>query len=275
MTIAPYSPRFKDSGTPGLRILLEDHKTTVKLWRFIGLEITILAGLLTDGASIPQKLQIVAGGPWMMPRLLAAIVHDALYAAHWLCRWACDVVYWLVRRQFGEDTKIPATVEYTAIRLGGKSAWKEKTPEGIEAARKLLKIRLVFIPAPVEKAAAALALCVIFAGCSTPPKTRSSEATGMYANAASQTVAIGSVKVLSAPEGEESATLRFEKSYNYFQSQPNYSIDVLVSGTNSTAQVDGIVKNICNAFIASRGGVQDDAPNEPKMPSEGRPIEPE
>lgn len=146
MTIAPYSPRFKDSGTPGIRVLLEDHKTVVKLWRFIGLEITILAGLLTDGASIPQKLQIVAGGPWAMPRLLAAIVHDALYAAHWFCRWACDVIYWLVRRQFGEATKIPATVEYTAIRVGGKSAWKEKTPEGIEAARKLLKIRLVYVP---------------------------------------------------------------------------------------------------------------------------------
>lgn len=276
MTIAPYSPRFKDSGTPGIRILLEDHKTVVKLFSFIGLEITILAGLLTDGASIPQKLQIVAGGPWMMPRLLAAIVHDALYASHWFCRWACDVIYWLVRRQFGEATKIPATVEYTAIRVCGKSAWKEKTPEGIEAARKLLKIRLVCVSVPqIEKVAAALALCLVLVGCSTPPKTRSSEATGMYANAASQTVAIGSVKVLSAPEGEESATLRFEKSYNYFQSQPNYSIDILVSGTNSTAQVTDIVANICEAFVASRGGVQDDTPNEPKMPSEGRPIEPE
>lgn len=165
MTIAPYAPRFKESGTPGIRVLLEDHKTVVKLFSFIGLEITILAGLLTDGASIPQKLQIVAGGPWAMPRLLAAIVHDALYAAHWFCRWACDVIYWLVRRQFGEATKIPATVEYTAIRVGGKSAWKEKTPEGIEAARKLLKIRLVFFPDPTAKIAAALAVCCILVGC--------------------------------------------------------------------------------------------------------------
>lgn len=280
MTIAPYSPRFKDSGTPGLRILLEDHKTTVKLWRFIGLEITILAGLLTDGASIPQKLQIVAGGPWMMPRLLAAIVHDALYAAHWFCRWFCDVIYYLIRSQYGSGTEVVAKIEYAALRIGGRSAWQEKTPERIEAARKLLKVRLVFIPLvrenSMKKISCIIALAaVVFAGCSTPPKTRSSEATGMYANAASQTVAIGSVKVLSAPEGEESATLRFEKSYNYFQSQPNYSIDILVSGTNSTAQVTDIVANICEAFVASRGGVQDDTPNEPKMPSEGRPIEPE
>lgn len=165
MTIAPYSPRFKESGTPGLRVLLEDHVTTVKLFSFIGIEITVLAGLLTDGASIPQKLQIVAGGPWMMPRLLAAIVHDALYAAHWFCRWACDVVYWLVRRQFGEATKVPATVEYTAIRLGGKSAWKEKTPECIDEARKLVKIRLVFFPDQIKKIAAALAVCLLLVGC--------------------------------------------------------------------------------------------------------------
>lgn len=165
MTIAPYAPRFKESGTPGIRILLEDHKTVVKLFSFIGLEITILAGLLTDGASIPQKLQIVAGGPWQMPRLLAAIVHDALYASHWFCRWACDIIYKLVRAQFGEGTQIAAFLEYTAIRAGGKSAWNEKTPEGIEAARKLLKIRLVFLPASVEKAAAALALCFVLVGC--------------------------------------------------------------------------------------------------------------
>lgn len=165
MTIAPYAPRFKDSGTPGIRVLLEDHKTVVKLWSFIGLEITILAGLLTDGASIPQRLQFAAGGPWAMPRLLAAIVHDALYAAHWFCRLACDIIYKLVRAQFGEGTQIAAFLEYTAIRAGGKSAWNEKTPEGIEAARKLLKIRLVFLPAPIEKAAAALALCFVLVGC--------------------------------------------------------------------------------------------------------------
>ena len=165
MTIAPYSPRFKESGTPGIRVLLEDHKTVVKLFSFIGLEITILAGLLTDGASIPQKLQIAAGGPWAMPRLLAAIVHDALYAAHWFCRWACDIIYKLVRAQFGEGTQIAAFLEYTAIRAGGKSAWNEKTPEGIEAARKLLKIRLVFLPAPIEKLAAVLALCFVLVGC--------------------------------------------------------------------------------------------------------------
>lgn len=146
MTKAPYSPRFMSADNLGMKVTIEDHVTVVRLWKFIGLEITILAGLLTDGASIPVKLQAICGSPWMMPRLLAAIVHDALYAAHWFCRLACDVIYYLIRAQYGEGTAVVAKVEYTAIRLGGRSAWKEKTPERIEAARKLLKIRLVYIP---------------------------------------------------------------------------------------------------------------------------------
>ncbi len=146
MTQAPYSPRFMSADNLGMKVTVEDHVTVVRLFKFIGLEITILAGLLTDGASIPVKLQTICGSPWMMPRLLAAIVHDALYAAHWCCRWVCDLIYYLIRSQYGVNTAVVAKVEYTAIRLGGKSAWKEKTPERIEATRKILKIRLVYIP---------------------------------------------------------------------------------------------------------------------------------
>lgn len=146
MTKAPYSPRFKPSQTVGLRVLFEDHVTVVRLFKFIGLEITVFAGLLTDGASVPVMLQGIAGNPWQMPRLLAAIVHDALYAAHWFCRWFCDVIYYLIRSQYGSGTEVVAKIEYAALRIGGRSAWKEKTPERIEAARKLLKIRLVYVP---------------------------------------------------------------------------------------------------------------------------------
>lgn len=146
MTYPPFSPRFIEGPSLGLKQLCEDHKTTVRLFWIFGLEVIVLAGFVTDGASIPGKLQFLVGGPWAMPRLLAAIVHDALYAAHWFCRLACDVIYYLIRAQYGEGTAVVAKVEYTAIRLGGRSAWNEKTPERIEAARKLLKIRLVYIP---------------------------------------------------------------------------------------------------------------------------------
>lgn len=129
----------------GMKATVEDHVTVVRLFKFIGLEITILAGLLTDGASIPVKLQTICGSPWAMPRLLAAIVHDALYAAHWCCRWVCDIIYYLIRVQYGTDTSVVAKVEYAAIRVGGRSAWKEKTPASIEAARKLVKIRFVLL----------------------------------------------------------------------------------------------------------------------------------
>lgn len=145
MTHPPFSPRFIEGPSLGLKQLCEDHKTTVRLFWIFGLEVVVLAGFVTDGASIPGKLQFLVGGPWAMPRLLAAIVHDALYAAHWICRWVCDVVYLLVRCQNGRGTETAAKVEYAAIRVGGRSAWKEKTPASIEAARKLVKIRFILL----------------------------------------------------------------------------------------------------------------------------------
>lgn len=40
----------------------------------------IPAGVLTDGASIPRWLWWLCGTPMAMPRLLAALMHDYLYA---------------------------------------------------------------------------------------------------------------------------------------------------------------------------------------------------
>ena len=96
-----------------------------------------------------------------------------------------------------------------------------------------------------ETLAAAL-MALILVGCAT--KTRNVEIDGLFSQLGSQILAVGSVDVMATPQGEEAATLKFGKSYNYFQSQPNYDIKLQLTGTNSVAQVPDIVRSICDAF---------------------------
>ena len=96
-----------------------------------------------------------------------------------------------------------------------------------------------------ETLAAAL-MAIILVGCAT--KTRNVEIDGLFSQLGSQILAVGSVDVMATPQGEEAATLKFGKSYNYFQSQPNYDIKLQLTGTNSVAQVPDIVRSICDAF---------------------------
>lgn len=97
------------------------------------------------------------------------------------------------------------------------------------------------------------AAMVVLAGCSTPPKTRSIEADGMYANAASETIAIGSVEVMSAPQGEESAFIKYDEKNAWLQpSMKLHNITVQLTGTNTTVYAKDIVKSISKAFIAAK-----------------------
>ena len=99
----------------------------------------------------------------------------------------------------------------------------------------------------IQETLAAALMALILVGCAT--KTRNVEIDGLFSQVGSQILAVGSVDVMATPQGEEAATLKFGKSYNYFQSQPNYDIKLQLTGTNSVAQVPDVVKSICTAFL--------------------------
>lgn len=93
----------------------------------------------------------------------------------------------------------------------------------------------------------AFVIGAIFCGCST--KTRNVEVDGMFASDTG-TLAIGSVDVIAAPVGEESATIRYDEDNAWLSpSMKLHAIRILLTGTNSVAAVTGIVESICRAFV--------------------------
>ena len=239
---------------PGIKRLEAPFITTVRLFWVFGLRITLLPGLYTDGASIPSLCQPLVGSPWAMPRLLAALVHDALYGAHFAWRWICDRIYLAIRIQTGGDRRL-ALLEYAAIRLGGKSAWSEKSLSTIVYTRQRLVVRpcLLAVPAssPIRPTCligpiTLASLALLTGGCRT--KTRNLDMAGMYASEAG-TLAIGKVEVMSAPTGEESAHIRYKEDTAWLSpSTKTHEVKILITGTNAVDKVDRIVKNICEAF---------------------------
>lgn len=99
----------------------------------------------------------------------------------------------------------------------------------------------------------AVAACgAVLTGCNTSPKTRSVEAAGMYANPATETLAIGKVEVVAIPKGEESAIIKYAEDNAWLSpSLKLHEIGVYLNGTNSVASATNIVDSICRAFIAA------------------------
>lgn len=93
-------------------------------------------------------------------------------------------------------------------------------------------------------ALALIALC----GCAT--KTRSVDMRGMYATDAG-TLAIGSIEVMSAPQGEETAAIRYAEDTAWLSPHTKtHEIKILLTGTNSVNNAATIVRDICSAFTA-------------------------
>jgi len=85
--------------------------------------VTVREGYITNGASVPRHLPERAfGTPWDMPRLVAAIVHDALYSIKWRFRWLADRVYRNMCVEYGIERAV-ADFEYACIRAAGWKAW--------------------------------------------------------------------------------------------------------------------------------------------------------
>lgn len=86
-------------------------------------------------------------------------------------------------------------------------------------------------------------------GCTT--KTRSIDLDGMYVSEAG-TLAVGSIEVMAAPVGEETVAIRYAEDTAWLSpSTKTHEIKILLTGTNSITAADGIVSNICSAFVST------------------------
>lgn len=173
MTLSPEKPKLKDSQEEGFKVLVEPHLTFVDLGFGYSLEVLIREGFETDGASVPKNIlydkdygkyfqnylirkypkigtrwdmeklwEKIIGSPWDMPRLLAAIVHDALYGIKWKFRWICDIIYRKIL-VLNKYDRIKSDIEYSCISLVGWRHWNKKTKEEIEKNKILVKVDFV------------------------------------------------------------------------------------------------------------------------------------
>ena len=136
-------PKLRAAGDGTTRILVNDYAKTLRLVPILPFAVTISirAGFRTDGASIPQSLRRFIGNPFDTVRLIAAVLHDALYLSHLLPRIVADFIYYLALRQCSHMPRAYAFAEYLALRAGGKAAWNEKTPSEIADGRRLVRVR--------------------------------------------------------------------------------------------------------------------------------------
>lgn len=115
------------------------HEDLCAVWK--GYKLTIKAGYMTDGASIPRIAWRLVGHPWG-PYLPAAVVHDILYQSEIWSRAQADECFldlmvtlpvgWLRRNAI-----------YRAVRIAGGATWANHTDESIEAAKKYLEVGYV------------------------------------------------------------------------------------------------------------------------------------
>jgi hypothetical protein len=99
-------------------------------------EVTVKKGFRFDGASVPKIFWSLIGSPFTGKYILAALLHDALYASEHLSRWRADWIFLCYLKQLGVGW-FKRNVMWGAVRGGGGSLWPQKK-EDIEDARKLV-----------------------------------------------------------------------------------------------------------------------------------------
>lgn len=169
MTVFPQKPNLSEPNEKGLATLLEPHLTFVPIFLGYSLMVHIRAGYRTDGATVPKEelensdvvkkickiiakhypgkdyketLDYLIGTPFELPRLLAAIVHDALYGMKWKWRWLCDRVYRAILSETDYD-RIRLGIEYSGIRLIGKKSWDAVTDLERDRTRRIVSVKFV------------------------------------------------------------------------------------------------------------------------------------
>lgn len=114
------------------------------------LRITIRAGFLTDGASVPALLQRWAGHPFDWPRIVAALVHDWLYASHMLPRWIADLMFLAILIYVGYPFW-RSLADWWAVSRFGESAYYHHGTDDQAFARAHGSIRFVIKPQRKDK----------------------------------------------------------------------------------------------------------------------------
>ena len=95
--------------------------------------------------------------------------------------------------------------------------------------------------------------CAYFpAGC-VAPRAKDVALKGMYANGATETVAIGSAKITLLPEAIESFVAHYSEDTAWLSpSTKTHALDIYMTGTNSTASASNVVDAICRAFVDAK-----------------------
>lgn len=206
-----------------------------------GTRFTIPAGFEWDGASLPRGAWTLHGHPYDTAHLAPGLWHDAaysgLFAEQGVTRSYADTIYraWLIENGM---RRAKAWVEYLAVRVFGVSHWQCDNTGMDEAAI-------------VAAVAVVVMLAVLCCGCAT--KSAFVEGSGMYANAKTGIVGIGTMDIEAIPESVESAYIKYDEDTAWLSpSTKTHSVKVVLTGTNSTAKVEGVVKSICDAFKAAK-----------------------
>ena len=102
----------------------------------------IKGGFLSDGASIPQFLESLAGDRFDPAYTAAAYGHDGMYEAEIFGhdqREQCDAEFRALMVKNGFDPE-RANMFYCAVRSGGGLSWNDHTPESIARARQYVTL---------------------------------------------------------------------------------------------------------------------------------------
>lgn len=116
----------------------------------------------------------------------------------------------------------------------------------------------------IVAASALVAMLALFCcGCSSAPKAKAADVKGMYANAATETVAIGAARITILPEAIESFVARYREDTAWLSpATKTHELEIFMTGTNSTQNASAVVKEICNAFVVVAPGADATAPTE-------------
>ena len=98
-----------------------------------------------------------------------------------------------------------------------------------------------------------LALTLLaLSGCrSGAPKAKDANLRGMYANTATETVAIGSAKITVLPDSLESFVAHYSEDTAFLNpSEKTRFLDIYMTGTNCTAAASNVISTVCQAFTA-------------------------
>jgi hypothetical protein len=122
--------------------LVEAYQTTVAV-DGITCRVSVAAGFVTDGASIPRAVQTALGlNPFSPTLIRGALVHDALYRSERLPRATADRILKVLVLEDGTHPRKAEEI-YAKVRQFGALIWAEHRDAEVMAAREFVKVEVV------------------------------------------------------------------------------------------------------------------------------------